>query len=106
MFDYAFLKIINANNVSMLDAIEYALKNRDYDITKAQLAQLLIVCGMQKSILLLKEQVELQKRVADSRKELNESYSELMDFIGDKLKTIKVDVTPIEKRLSELHQIP
>ena len=92
LYDHVFLKIINSDDLDTLDAIDLALDAQDYHLSKAQLAQLHILCGMQKQILILKE-----LRDIESAESMDECNPKMMEYINSKMGEVKVIVEPIEK---------
>lgn len=92
LYDYIFMKIINNDIAEECDAIDYAIDKSNLDEIKR--AQLHILNGMQKQIILLKENCELERQNAELYKEYVASSKDILDMVSKEV--IKVTVTPIK----------
>jgi len=97
MYDYIFMRILKAEDMDTLDAIDCALDASNYDLSKTKIVQLHLICGMQKQIFLLRERAELAEALVEKSGELRDSCEDLMNYIGSKMGLVKVTVAPIEK---------
>ena len=93
LYDYIFMRIINNDELDICDAIDSAIDKTDLEEIKR--AQLHILNGMQKQIMLLKENCALESERAERYKEYASSSKDIMDMVEREV--IKVTVKPIEK---------
>lgn len=99
MFEYVFLKIVNATTTMDVKAVQYAIKTIT-SLTENQKLELNILCEMQQKILLADEYIEMLEENIAKYKEFKDVAS---DVAGLAMKCIEEGINYTKEPIDNTH---